>query len=190
MKSEDIKVLQFKDDLMKLLKKYKYDITGTNLDNGDIYIDTGGVSYILKDTKDIIKEVFIKDKEYDYEYKNIMKEYILESFKNSKSREMCFGNFSRVSTGIVTDDRNKAKMILDELAYVNEGNVFGYIQGKEELRLILNDKTNYVWIKPTNYARGYRLQNAWIDKNIGLEYFQEILMPICCYCGSENIKVI
>lgn len=190
MNSEDIKVLQFKDDLMKLLKKYKYDITGTNLDNGDIYIDTGGASYILKDTKDIIKEVFVENEQYDYEYKNVMKEYILESFKNSESREMCFGNFSRVSTGIVTDDRNKAKSILDELAFVNEGNIIRYIQGQEDLRLILNDKTNYVWIKPMNNARGYRLQNAWIDKNIGLEFYNEIITPMCCYCGKENIRVI
>lgn len=190
MKSEDIKVLHFKDDLMKLLKKYNYDITGTNLDNGDIYIDTGGASYILKDTKDIIKEVFVEDKEYDYKYKNIMKEYILESFKNSESREMCCGNFCRVNTGIVTNDRNKAKTILDELAYVNEGNIFRYIQGREDLRLILNDKTNYVWINPVNRARGYRLQNAWIDKNVGLEVFNELIIPMCCYCGKDNIKVI
>lgn len=191
MNSEDVKVLHFKDDLMKLLKKYDYDITGTNLDNGDIYIETkSNGCYILKDTKDIVKEVFVEDKEYDYEYKNIMEEFILKSFKHSESREMCFGNFSRVSTGIVTNDRNKAENILDKLAENNEGNIIRYIQGKEDLRLILEDKTNYVWINPMNKARGYRLQNAWIDKNIGLEVFEELIVPMCCYCGKDNIKVI
>jgi len=191
MNSEDIKVLQFKDDLMKLLKKYDYDISGTNLDNGDIYIETNSSgTYILKDTKDIIKEVFVEDKEYDYEYKNVMEECILESFKNSESRNMCLGNFSIVSTGIITNDRNKAENILNEIFEKNKENVVRYTQGEDTLRLILNNNDNYTWIKPMNNARGYRLQNAWIDKNIGLELFQEIIMPICCYCGKDNIKVI
>jgi hypothetical protein len=119
-----------------------------------------------------------------------MKEYILESFKNNESRDMCFGNFSRVNTGIVTNDRNKAVEILNKLAKINEGNIIQYIEGKDNLRLILNNKTNYVWVKPYNNARGYRLQNAWIDKDIGLELFNEVIMPMCCYCGKENIKVI
>lgn len=191
MNNEDIKILQFKDDLMKLLKRYDYDITGTNLDNGDIYIETKSNGYyILRDTKDIIKEVFVENKKHDYEYQNIMEEFILQSFENSKSRNMCFGNFSIVSTGIVTNDRNKSKNILDKIAEKNEGSILRYIQGREDLRLILNDKTNYVWINPINKARGYRLQNAWIDKNVGLEVFEELIIPMCCYCGRDNIKVI
>lgn len=93
MKSEDIKVLHFKDDLMKLLKKYNYDITGTNLDNGDIYINTDGASYILKDTKDIIKEVFVEDKEYDYEYKNVAELLVSKTNFQGMTKDEVIGLF-------------------------------------------------------------------------------------------------
>ena len=194
MNKEDIKVLRFKDDLVKLLNKYDYDITGTSLDNGDICIENGkGENYIMQDTKDIMKEVFVEDKQYDYEYKNVMEEYILESFKNSKPRDMCIGNFIGVGTGIVTSDKYKAEKILDDIAEKETNNVVRYIKSKNELKLILNNKasyTDYTWINPEVKARGYRLQNAWIDKNIGLELFDEVIKPTCNYCGKDNIKVI
>ncbi|MBY6838688.1 hypothetical protein [Clostridium botulinum] len=186
--NEDIKVLRFKDELMSLLHKYKYDIVGSNLDNGDITIETeSSKNYILKDNKDIIKEVFVENKEHCYEYKNVMEEYILTYFKGDEQKKFCFGNFGRYHTGIITKDVEKAKNIINTIVEkVSQERI--KIHRKDYLKFHNGDE--YIWIKPCDNARGYRFNNAYIDKNIGFKVFHEIIYPICLYCGEDNINII
>jgi hypothetical protein len=55
MKSNDIKVLEFREELMKLLNKYKYEIQGSAFDDGSMRIETENNCYLLSDSYSIQK---------------------------------------------------------------------------------------------------------------------------------------
>lgn len=191
IKEEDIKVLQFKDELIELLQKYRYNISGDNLDNGDINIEShDGERYILNDEKTIIKEEF-NESGY-FEYKSPMEEIILNSFKNKEQSEFCFANFAGYYIGIITNDRCKAESTMNNIIKeIDKEDISLYINNESNIKLILKDGKKYIWIKPLDNARGYRFKNAYIDKGIGLKVFYDVILPICVgYCGKDTVKVI
>lgn len=116
---------------------------------------------------------------------NLTREQILNSFNDKR-----VDNFPRYNIGIITSDRDKVEKIIADIFENNKGVVDRYINSKNEIRLRLKNGDNYIWIKPIPNARGHRLKSAYIDKNIDLDIFEDIIIPICAYCSKDDIKVI
>lgn len=187
--SEDIKVLQFKDDLFKLLKKYKYSIEGSHLDNGDIIIETQSQDYILNNEGRITRSDF--DSISDIIKVDVMKDYITESFKGDSQSDFCFGNFGCYDTGIITNDRSKADCVIKEIVdKLDAENIRSYIMRRDFIYLAIVNSGNYIWVRPEEYIKGYRFKNVYIDCSVDLDIFENVIRPICCYCGEDNVHVI
>ena len=87
-KNEYLKVLNFRDELINLLNKYNFDLYADNKDNGDMIIDTGR-QYIMSDS---LRNYSISDV---INNKNLIEEYIKETFIGSQQHEFCNGNHSK-----------------------------------------------------------------------------------------------
>lgn len=192
MNDNDLKVLKFRKELKDLLNKYNYDISGTVFDDGSINIEdkSSGNIFVISDeysNYNVSKEVLVENKNYDYEYKSIMEEYILSSFTNDK---LSFDN-SKMRIGIVTANEEKADKLFEDIFNKNKENVKRYIDSKNQKEILLNDNiTCYIWVKPCESSKGYKLKSAYIDKDIDVEIFENVIIPICAYCKKDDIKII
>lgn len=106
------------------------------------------------------------------------------------NEEFILNHFAKTKVGIFTSDEYKAEVILSEIYDRNRNDVKGFKNGREYKQLMLNDGTYYVWIRPTDSARGHKCRKAYIDKNIDIQTFEEIIVPICIFCSRNDIKVI
>lgn len=192
MNDNDLKVLKFRKELKGLLNKYNYNISGTVLDDGSMNIEdkSSGNMYYMKDeysNYNVSKEVFMENENYDYTYVDIMEDYILSSFIN---RELNFDN-SKMRIGIITSNQEKADGLFEEIFNRNKESVKRYIDSKSQKEILLNDDiTCYVWVKPYESSKGYKLKSAYIDKDIEIEIFENVIIPICAYCKKDDIKII
>ena len=188
----DINALKFREELIKLCKKYKCELSGSNRDNGNMNLeiynkDTNWTSqYQMTDIYD--KYNLYKE---DDEYKQIcvMDNIIRDAF-NHESGQMAGLNNVKVSCGILTNDAVKAEIKLKEL-YNNFGEtlVDRFILGKDRKDLLLKNGERYIWIKPDLSSRGYRCGRIIIDRNITLEQFQNVILPMCYACGRDDVEI-
>lgn len=185
MNKEDKKVLQFRSDLIKLLNQYNYNISGTNLDNGYMNIEDNfnGTNYIIKDE---YSSYCVLKENNERNYENLNEQYILSCFSNNK---ITIDN-SRMSIGIITSDKEKADDIFEDIITSNKGHIKHYANGLTNREIILDNGTRYVWIKPLDSARGFRLKGAYIDRNIDIELFDNVIRPMFVYCRKDDIKII
>lgn len=186
MKNEDIKVLSFRKELKDLLNKYNYDISGTVFDDGSMNIEdkSSGSSYVIEDEYNNYE---ILKSNTEGKYDNLMEQYILNCFTND---ELNFDN-SKARIGIITSNEEKADKIFEEIFNSNKGNIKRYIDSKNQKEILFEDNiTHYVWVRPSNSARGCRFKGAYIDKDINIEIFENVIIPICAFCKKDNIKVI
>lgn len=187
MKQSNIKVLEFRKELKKLLKKYNYLLYGST------FIDEEGINILDEG----VEETFSMKPYYsDYElYKvdenneavNLRKEYILSKFSIEQHSDI--GNLNK-RVGIITNNESKADIVLNYIHLKDRDNVVKYRVGKDYSKLTLKDGTHYIWITPTDYNRGYKLGKAYIDKDIDTEILNNIVLPMCSYCTRDNITVI
>jgi len=180
MNKNDLNFISFRSELIELLSKYKYEISGTNLDDGSMNIedDRNGKIYILRDSYSDYEAL-------DNDYNPLPTDYIENMFQ-----EEHMNPFYNHKIGIFTNNRNKAFALLKDLYNQNKENVEKYWQSKDNISLILKDGTYYTWIKPIDSSRGHRCCKAFIDKNLILNMLYTIVAPICVYCTRENVTVI
>ena len=158
------KALKFRDELIKLCNKYKCEMSGNVLDNGDIdlsiYDKNNDIyeQYIMKNSDD--KYNLYKEDD-DYNINCIMSKVIKQSF-NGESREMAGLNNVKVYCGIFTNDSNKAENKLQQLIKQHQENVKEVRFSKDYKQIILNDDRRYIWIKANMSSRGYRLFRCFI----------------------------
>lgn len=186
MNDSDLKVLNFRKELKDLLRKYNYDISGTVFDDGSMNIEDKSTDsyYIIQDE---YNDYEIRKSNDEGKYESLMEDYILSSFTND---ELSFDN-SKMRIGVITKSEEKADKIFKEIFNSNKENVKRYIDSKNQKEILFNDNiTCYVWVKPYESARGYKLKSAYIDKNIDIEIFENVIIPICAYCKKDDIKVI
>jgi hypothetical protein len=176
------KFLKFRTDLIELLSKYRYKISGTGYDAGSMNIED------LKNQKIyILKDSYSDYEALDNDWKSISESYILDVFPEENTS---FVDMSK-NVGIFTNNTDKVKMIFSNLYEQNKNNVEKYREGikSEHVDLILKDNTRYIWIKPNNGSRGHRCGKAYIDKNLTLTELQYYVYPICTYCTRKDIVV-
>ena len=180
MNRNDLMALNFREDLIKLLKKYDCEISGSYMDDGymSLEFNSGFGNYFIQDK---IDNYNIQNDNYE----NVIDNYILNYFSEHSGL-----NNVKVHTGIFTNDANKAEgKIQDIYNKLGEDNTKRFINSKNQKELQLLDDSRYIWIKPIDSARGYKCTNAFIDRGLTLEELQHVVFPICRYCGKDTVKV-
>mgnify|MGYP001220132447 CR=1 FL=1 len=191
MNKNDLKALQFREDLIKLLKKHDCEISGSHKDDGymslEFNFDFG--DYIMQGNYSNYNIVKVHCDDYREHWKDIMDTYILNCFSDY-SRAMAGLNNVKVHTGIFTNNPYKAKSKLQEIYdKTDKNNIDVFVLSKFQKELRLLDGTRYIWIKPIDNSRGYRCANAFIDRELTLEELNNIVFPICVYCSKNTVEV-
>jgi len=179
MNKEYIKFLKFRTELIELLDKYKYQISGTNLDNGSMNIENkNGVAYVLRDSYSDYEAL-------DFDCNLLSTDYILNMFPEDNNSPINNDNI-----GIFSNSYDKVYALFSDLYNQNKENVKRFRKSKEEINLILENGRYFVWIKPIDNSRGWRCSKIiYIDRNLTLNELQYNVMPICCYCKREDVRV-
>jgi len=180
MNKNDLNFISFRSELIELLSKYRYDISGTNLDDGSMSIENNrnGKIYTLRDSYSDYEAL-------DNDYNPLLTDYIINMFQEEHMIPFCNNKI-----GVFTNNRDKASMFFDDLYNKNKENVEKYWQSKDNISLVLKDETYYTWIKPIDNSRGHRCFKVFIDKNLTLNQLHTVVVPICAYCTRENITII
>ena len=176
MKAEDIKVLEFRSELIELLQKYNYQISsGGDLDF--ITIDTPiGNTYDLNGSELTV---------CSYDGHSIMKSYIEKFFEYNKLQQ----SWATYTTGIITMNEWKARVLFNKLHTESLEVPHEYIQSRTFLELRYSDGALTKWIKPDYSSRGYRFNRVYVDEDVTLTEFQRFVIPLCTYCNKEDIIV-
>jgi len=180
MNKNDLNFISFRSELIELLSKYKYEISGTNLDDGSMNVNDNrnGKIYILRDSYSDYEAL-------DNDYNPLPTDYIGNMFQ-----EEHITPFYNYKIGIFTNNRDKASIFFENLYGENKENVDKYMRSESQLSLLLKDGTYYTWVKPIDNSRGHRCCKAYVDKNLTLDILNTVVVPICAYCTRENITVI
>jgi hypothetical protein len=177
MDKNDFEFLKFRTELIELLEKYKYEISGTGWeDDSSIEISNSrkGILYTISDSCD----------NYQIYNESFLEEYILSCFEENK--EISFHN-SKI--GVFTHDRDKVEKLFTNIYHDKRQEIDYYRNSRELQEIGLLDGTLYKWIKPNDGSRGHKCGKAYIDKNLTLNELNYIVVPICVYCSRENIIV-
>lgn len=179
MKEYEYKALEFRNELVDLLNKYKYNLMGLDDCNMQIVDYKNDKCFMLKSSYDDYEML-------DFFNDNIMSKYILERFPESDN----WIKPANKNVGIITNNYKKATDLFTQLEQEHLGKIVRFINSKERKELILDDNTFYKWVKPSDNSRGHRFRKVYIDKNITLDKLNNIILPICVYCLREDITVI
>lgn len=177
---EYLKFLRFRSELIELLNKYKFELSGTCYDDGSMRVeDEKSINvYILRDKYSSYEAL-------DTDWNVLSTDYIIKMFSEKQERLLLNKNI-----GIFTNDKNKAQMIFDKIYDQNKDKIERYRKGEETIDLLLYDNTHYIWIRPINMSRGHRCTKAYIDKNLTLYELKDVVLPICINCSRTNIIII
>lgn len=130
-----------------------------------------------------------KPSEKDDKYENIIDNYIINCF-SEHSGVMSGLNNVKVNTGIFTNDADSAEFKIMEIYNSTPKNMVHQLKNSRDIKeLRLVNGSRYIWIKPSNNSKGYRCSNAIIDRRVTLEELHNHILPICVYCGKDNVNV-
>ena len=180
MNKEYINFLNFRTELIELLHKYKYEISGTGLDDGSMSIsdEKNSNSYILKDS---YSDYEVTDNDYNI----LSTDYILEMFPENNNNY-----FTSNMIGVFSNNYYKVSEFFMKLYNENKDNIENFRSNTNEMDLLFKDGINYIWIKPRDSSRGYRCRNkVYIDRNLTLNELGSIIKPVCCYCERKDINI-
>ena len=188
MKESEIKVLNFREELIKLCHKYKCNICGSYNDfNDDFCIEfDDGLNYTAKANG---ISVFTVDANEKREY--IIDKYVKSMFRDEVSQMQGLNNI-KVSHIIFSNNKVKANEKMENILsqHILLDNVERIIRTKEEIKeIILKDGTRYIWCKPNDNARGYRCNHAFIDRDLSLEIIENNIIPIAFYCSKDTVEM-
>lgn len=188
MEINDIKVLEFREELIKLYKKYDCNICGSYNDfNDDFIIEfNNGKNYVVK-----AKGISLYTNNINEEREYVIDKYVKSMF-GSEIRDMMGLNNVKVSCIIFSNDSKKAnermEYILSQHMLLNE--VYNIVRVKEGIKEIkLKNGTRYMWCKPNDNSRGYRCNHTFIDRNLSLETIENVVIPIATYCSKDTVEM-
>lgn len=178
MDKNNLNFLKFRTELIELLDKYKYDISGTGYEDDtsiEISNSRNGLLYSMSDSCN----------NYHIHNESFLEEYILNCFEENVNNDY-FNN----KIGVFTKDRNKAEEFFTDLYHEKRQEIDYYRNSREIQEIRLFDGTQYLWIKPYDGSRGHKCGKAYIDKNLTLNELNYIVIPICIYCKRNDVKLI
>jgi len=180
MNKNDLNFIGFRSELIELLNKYRYELSGTGFDDGSMRVEDirGKKVYLLRDSYSDYEAL-------DDDWNTLPTDYMINMFQEEHTIP-----FHNGKIGVFTNNRDKASAFFENLYNQNKENVERFRQSKDQIDLSLKDETYYTWIKPLDSSRGHKCSKAFIDKNITLNELNCIIVPICAYCTRGNITVI
>ncbi len=180
MNEVDLRMLNFRENLINLLEQYDCEISRTGIDDGSMTIYCGNNHYILEDSYNLLKDI-PRDK-----YENIMKKYIIDvfSYGDRHTSEDVKG-----ITCIFSDNIFKVNNKMKEIYNKFKDSVKTFINSPIKKKIILQDGTHYIWVKLNETARGLRCGKAIIDEGITLSQLYVIVLPICDFVTANNVEV-
>ncbi len=180
MDAIDLKMLNFRESLINLLKQYDCEISGTGIDDGSMVIYCENNYYILEDSYNLLKDISYG------KYENVMKKHIMDvfSYGNRYTPEDVKGITCIFSDNIFKVN-NKIKEIYNKL----KDNIKKFTNSSTKKEIILQDGSRYIWAKPDERIRGSRCDKAIIDKGITLVQLYEIILPICDFVTANNVEI-
>ena len=180
MDSIDLRILNFRENLINLLEQYDCEISGTSMDDGSMDICCENNHYILEDSYNLLKDIS------HGKYENVMKKHIMDVFAYGDR-----GTSEDVKgvTCIFSDNIFKVNNKMKEIYSKFKKNIKQFINSPVEKKIILQDGTHYVWVKPSETARGLRCDKAIIDEGITLVQLYGIVLPICDFVTADNVEI-
>lgn len=184
MNDIDINIIKFRNELIELLNKYDYELSGTVLDDGSMNISDlkNNKLYLLKDIESDYE--ILKDK--NNSLVDISSGFILSMFPDKQN----IIKPEKTRIGVFTNNYWKASKFFTQLVNQNKNDIKYYKSSEEFQKVMLRDETKYVWIKTNQSSRGYRCSQAYIDKNLTLLELLTIVLPICVYCERKDVQII
>lgn len=85
---------------------------------------------------------------------------------------------------------NNRERALEKLEEINEekDNLILIKNSFNRLEYVFEDEV-WIWIRPTDYARGYKPKKCLINEyDVTLRQYREIILPSCIYCKDEDIN--
>lgn len=160
MKIKDYsKIFKFKKDLLNLLNKYNYKISGSGYDDGAINIedDINNTYYILSDDF---------SKLYDHDY-NLLVEPDKKDGKNHM-KIIIFGNTIK-----------QANEKFDEL--ISKINCVFYetlVKSRDQCRIVFYNRAEYITAYAGDNARGHRCDKVYVPIDVNHEILNYVIRPI------------
>lgn len=173
---EEVNLLKFRDEYIKLLKKYDVELEANEIGQIQLYTQNGN-SYLLSGLNN---GIYKNDK-------NLMSDFIVNSFGNNRNNIV-----KRDLIGIISNDKEKVEDLLLEIKEKNKNNVSKYyINNTDGYIRLADDGTEFVWHKYTMNVRGACFKKAIIDCDIhDLDKFIDCVVYGCCrFCRKEDISI-
>lgn len=96
--------------------------------------------------------------------------------------------------GFVTSNRDYAKHLIDWIKDEEKdkgNNVVRHINSVNDIEYTLQNGTRLIWVRPNEYARGYRFAKVWIDfVTCSNEVLQNVILPKCIFADKEDIHIV
>ena len=168
------KPLEFREELIKLLKKYNYELSSDEA--GEMYIEDGMNYYFL----DQNNNYSIQDSDGNY----LIEDYINNIFNNKES----FYQIQNI--GVFTNSYDKARYIFTAIIEKDKSKIQKIRESHNELIINYFDGRRMKWIRPVDNSRGNRVGFAYIDKALTLEQLKYIVIPCCVGVTKDNVVII
>lgn len=170
---EELNLLRFRDEYIKLLKKYDVELEANEIGQIQLYTQNGN-SYLLSGLNN---GIYKNDK-------NLMSDFIVNSFGDNRNNIV-----KRDLTGIISNNREKVEDLFLEIK--NKNNIIKYYINNMDGYIKLNDGSEYRWCKGIMDVRGACFKKAIIDCDIyDLDNFINYVIYNCCrFCRKEDISI-
>lgn len=94
---------------------------------------------------------------------------------------------------IITNDFEKAKEIIEQFARDPNKPIKQVRVSKNDMSVIYEDGTRWIWLRPNANVRGYCITKVIIDSNIKIDlelFINCIVYGACRFCVRKNVEVI
>ena len=95
----------------------------------------------------------------------------------------------RDTVGIVAH-RYVAEAVMEYVIKNHASEVKEYLNSKYNLELLLNDGTRFILCPMSEASRGRRLTYAIVERNVDVEFLNNVVYPMCSYCKEDEILYI
>ena len=78
---------------------------------------------------------------------------------------------------VVTSDRQKAEKLMKRIESDHMARVCYRINKIDDMLIQFTDGVRLKWVRPTEYARGYRIGRMWCDAGVDRDILNAVILP-------------
>jgi len=92
---------------------------------------------------------------------------------------------------VITNDRTKAEKAMSQIETKIDSEVVQRVNGSYRMEVRFTNGCILRWVKPTESARGLKLDRMWIDESLRTtEIIRDVFFHSMIHCNKENIHWI